>query len=640
MSADAAPFRILDPVWVTLPDGVRLAARVWLPASAAGAPVPAILDCGPHRRRDGSYLRDHRLHAWHALQGYAGVRLDIRGSGDSDGLLEDQLGRDELPDMLAAIEFLARQPWCNGRVGVLGDAWSGATALRLAARRPAALGAIVTVGAAPDRYLDAGLYRGGALTTGGLVWGGALMAMQSRPPDPRIVGDRWQRMWLARLEALPLFVGTWLSHQVRDRYWLEAAWQPAREAITCPVLAIADGGEPAADAALRVLADHRGPAAAVIGPPAPATMDPLAAAPHPLYLAEAMTWWDRWLKDGPATAGTTPALRMWCRSSDPGHGGEWLAVGTWPAATRSARRHLAPGILADAPGEPGALTVLRSDGHGGVATRGVTEAVFEDAPLAAPITILGAATLRLVLAADAPDATIHATLLDVAATGEEVVIAEGLQNLVLRAGYDVPTPLPPGRLVPATITFGAAAHHLRRGCRLRLRIATTAWPAVMPPPQPVVLSLHLHDAVLDVPLAADAQTAAAAGATLEAPAAPRHEVRRVPASEERSGANGGGRGKGYELRSDSGLVFLPETGLASEVVGVASLGRATGGGATLSGDWRHRLAGKGLAVSTRTRLQLSASAYRFDIAAALDARMGDKPIVQREWRVGITRRYV
>ena len=81
------PVQELDPVWITLPDRTRLAAKIWLPEDAAAEPVPAILEYLPYRRRDATSARDSVMHPFIAARGYACVRVDLQGSGDSDGAL-------------------------------------------------------------------------------------------------------------------------------------------------------------------------------------------------------------------------------------------------------------------------------------------------------------------------------------------------------------------------------------------------------------------------------------------------------------------------------------------------------------------------------------------------------------------------
>ncbi|MGH6882666.1 MAG: CocE/NonD family hydrolase, partial [Hypericibacter sp.] len=116
-------FDILDPVWIAMPDGVKLAARILLPRSAPSKPVPAILEYIPYRRRDGTLLGDTPRHAYFAGHGYAAVRVDLRGSGDSEGILLDEYLKQEHDDAIAVIAWLAAQPWCNGKVGMTGYSW-------------------------------------------------------------------------------------------------------------------------------------------------------------------------------------------------------------------------------------------------------------------------------------------------------------------------------------------------------------------------------------------------------------------------------------------------------------------------------------------------------------------------------------
>ncbi len=132
----------LENVWIPMPDGVRLAARIWLPEDAARNPVPAILEYIPYRKRDSKRSRDTQIYTYFAGHGFAGVRVDLRGSGDSEGVLRDEYLQLELDDGLAILRWLEQQEWCNGRVGMMGISWGGFNALQIAALRaaPAARG--------------------------------------------------------------------------------------------------------------------------------------------------------------------------------------------------------------------------------------------------------------------------------------------------------------------------------------------------------------------------------------------------------------------------------------------------------------------------------------------------------------------
>src|SRR5206468_2781177 len=201
-------------------DGTMLAARVWLPDDPEQPPVPAILEYLPYRKRDGTYERDALTHPYLAGHGYAGVRVDLRGCGESSGLLFDEYAKQEQDDGVEVIAWLAAQPWCSGVVGMMGISWGGFNGLQIAARRPPALKAIVTICSTDDRYADDVHYMGGTLlAVDGLEWGSFFFGSMCLPPDPVLVGDRWRAMWLERLENVPLFFELWLRHQRRDAYW-------------------------------------------------------------------------------------------------------------------------------------------------------------------------------------------------------------------------------------------------------------------------------------------------------------------------------------------------------------------------------------------------------------------------------------
>src|SRR5262249_1121190 len=135
--------RVIENEWIPLADGTRLAARLWLPEDAERNPVPALLEYLPYRKRDGTRLRDDPTHRYFAGHGYACARGDIRGTGDSDGLIADEYMPQEQDDALEVIAWLAAQPWCSGVVGMYGISWGGFNGLQVAARRPPALKTII-----------------------------------------------------------------------------------------------------------------------------------------------------------------------------------------------------------------------------------------------------------------------------------------------------------------------------------------------------------------------------------------------------------------------------------------------------------------------------------------------------------------
>ena len=128
-----------------MPDGCRLSARIWIPKDAEKKPVPAILEHLPYRKRDGTTARDELTHPWLAGHGYACIRVDMRGNGDSEGIMEDEYTAQELQDACDVIAWAASQSWCNGNVGMMGISWGGFNALQVASLQPPALKAIATL---------------------------------------------------------------------------------------------------------------------------------------------------------------------------------------------------------------------------------------------------------------------------------------------------------------------------------------------------------------------------------------------------------------------------------------------------------------------------------------------------------------
>src|SRR5205807_5968775 len=158
--------RLVPNEWIEMADGCRLAARIWLPDDATDDPVPAILDYNPYRKGDATAVGDAPMHNYFAGNGYAAVRVDLRGSGDSDGILADEYLPREQEDALQVLRWLAAQPWCTGKVGIIGVSWGGFNGLQIAARRPPELGAVISVCSTDDRYEDDVHYIGGCV----LAW--------------------------------------------------------------------------------------------------------------------------------------------------------------------------------------------------------------------------------------------------------------------------------------------------------------------------------------------------------------------------------------------------------------------------------------------------------------------------------------
>lgn len=518
--------QIEEHVWITLSDGCRLAARLWLPENALHDPVPAILEYIPYRKRDGTRARDDRMHGYFAQRGYAGVRVDMRGSGESDGHLADEYLQQEQDDALEVIAWIAKQPWCTGAVGMQGKSWGGFNALQVAARRPPALKAIITTFSTDNRYTDDIHYMGGCLLNDNLWWGSIMLAYQSRPPDPQLVGSGWREQWLERIRQLPFFPALWLAHQHYDQYWKHGSVCEDYAAIQCPVLAIGGWSDAYTNAVPRLLEGLKVPRLGIIGPWG--HIYPHDGVPGPAigYLQEAVRWWDHWLKGQDTGIMNEPVLRAYLEDAIAPEGtrtyvpGRWVGEPSFPSPNiRPRRLHLLAGQkLAEQPDEDEQVLTIRSpQSHGQAAGEWMGTGcpgehptdqrlddggalVFETAPFDAQISVLGFPVLRLKIAADAPVAQLSARLCDIARDGRATRVSYQVLNLAHRDSHARPSALSPGRYYEVTVLMNACGHRFPAGHRLRLSLATTYWPTIWPAPYPATLSVRTSASTLELPL--------------------------------------------------------------------------------------------------------------------------------------------
>ncbi len=502
-------------IYIPLADGTRLAARVWLPDDADARPVPAVLEYLPYRLNDGTAVSDHQQMTWFAGHGHAGVRVDIRGTGDSDGVCTDEYTPQEQDDCLEVIAWIAAQPWCTGAVGMMGYSWSGFNCLQVAARRPPALRAIASCFASDDRFADDVHYRGGLVIPMDMVhWSTCMLGWQARPPDPLVAGGRWRALWMQRLEQPP-WVSHWLAHQRRDAYWRQGSVRDDYARIACPVMCVAGWTDGYRDAALRLMEGLDVPRRALIGPWG--HNDPVHGAPGPAVgiLSELVRWWDRWLGGIENGIEDEPMVVAWMQGSVPpaanlaDRPGRWVAEEEWPSPHIAPRSlWLGDGVLAASPGDEtgwsdvGSAQAVGLDGGAWCAdarsadlpldqrAEDARSLTFTSAPLTDAVEILGFAEARLVLRADRPVALVSARLCEVRADGSSLLVTRGQLNLCHRDGHAEPKPVPPGEAIGVTVVMDSIAHRFEPGSRVRLSISPCYWPLAWPSPQEVTLGVQ------------------------------------------------------------------------------------------------------------------------------------------------------
>jgi putative CocE/NonD family hydrolase len=660
--------RHVETLWIPMSDGTKLAARAWLPEDAERHPVPAILEYIPYRRRDCTRDGDDLTHPYLAGHGYACIRLDIRGTGDSEGVILDEYLKQEQDDAVEAIAWLAQQPWCSGNVGMMGISWGGFNSLQVAARRPPALKAIATVCSTDDRYADDMHYMGGCHMTGNLEWGSSFFSIMGRAPDPLIVGERWRAMWLERLEALTPVYATWLRHQRRDAYWRHGSVGEDIGAITCAVLAVGGWADGYTNTVFRLLRDLKAPRLGIVGPWG--HKYPHNGVPGPAigFLTESLRWWDHWLKGADTGIMNEPMLRAYVQDSilPASHyderPGRWVAEPVWPAPEKSGRRFfLNSGRLADRQGEAIALAVNSPQttgvaggewcpyGLGGLGPELPTDQrvddahclVFDSEPLAASFEILGAPVAMLELECDQPTAQVTLRLCDVAPSGAVTRVTYGVLNLTHRDGHADPRPLEPGKRYSVTVQLNDIGHRFAAGNRLRLAISTSYWPIIWPAPRPVNLKIVAGLSSVSLPARRSrAEDAAVKFGPPEVSVKTRRAVIRPGAGYRRVTYDVGTGMQHIEVLRDDGRSRIEEIGVETDFHKIlryrAHPGNPTAARAEADYDIRHSH-GQGWNTRIRTHSAISCTAADFIVEADLEAFEGDIRIFSRSWTQRIPR---
>jgi putative CocE/NonD family hydrolase len=669
---DSFPFAVrnVETEWITMPDGCRLAARLWLPEGAEHNPVPAVLDYNPYRRRDHTRRGDSRIMPYLAGHGYACVRVDIRGSGDSDGVLEDEYLKLEQDDGLAILRWIAEQAWCDGSVAIIGISWGGFNGLQIAARRPPELKTVISLCSTDDRYADDVHYMGGCLLGDNLSWASVMFGFNSLPPDPAVVGDRWRDMWQQRLDGSGLWLEKWLHHQRRDAQWKHGSICEDYTAIEVPVLMASGWADGYSNAIFRMLEHLEVPRKALIGPWS--HIYPQHGTPGPAigFLQEAVRWFDHWMKGKDNGVEEDPLLRAWMQHSVPPHPtyehrpGRWVAEDAWPSPHTEPQtfnlvhHHLLP---AGQPAEGEALSIQSPLSVGLFAGKWCSYAappdlphdqreedggalVFDTEALQEPLEILGPTVVELDVSVNKPVAMIAARLSDVAPDGEATRITYGLLNLTHRNGHEQPEPLVPHERYRIRVQLNDVAQRFDKGHRIRLALSTSYFPLAWPPPAKVNLTIHTHNSRLILPGRPPRESDKALRPFSEPEAARCTEMTPLEPVDHRwtvirDLANDVST---LEVVINDGVVRFEEHGMEAGTATTERYSYIRGEYESFRGEvtatWR--LQRKEWSIRTETRTVLTSDLQNFYIHATLDAYEGDRRLAARDWNCTIPRNQV
>jgi len=658
-------FKIVENEWITLKDGTRLAARLWIPDAEAGTRTPVVLEYLPYRNRDVTRRINNATGEKLAQYGIGYARVDIRGSGDSGGILVGEYTRQEQADGLEVIAWLAAQPWSNGSVGMRGISWGGFNSFQIAALAPPQLKAIMPACFTDNQFTDDAHYYGAALSNPNYFWGVMFQSVMGSPPDPQIVGDRWREMWMKRLEGLPSILAEWTEHQRFDEHWKIGSVAVDYSRIKCAVYTVGGLNDHYINVNSRVMANLKVPRKCLIGPWAHNWPDAGDPGPSLEWVEEEVRWWQHWLNGVDTGIMDEPMFRVYlCDKTAvevwpddvPGH---WVAEDSWPSSRMEPTTfYLNANGLSPTSGERKSLS-YRGDKIVGM-LRGEPDAfffptdlpqeqtpddqqslVFDSQPLTSDLDVVGNPVLKIRVSADVPVAKLAVRLTQVTPEGKSWAVTMGLLNLTHRDSNERPSALEPGRSYDVEVALAFMSQRLKAGNRLRVALSENFWPLVWPSPRIVTLTITTGVSSLMLPVRPPKASEDAPQMSIL-----RNQVRdrvlvngRGGLQESRSGPNAQGWVKIEKI-------FAPRAAAAPDIGTVVTRGwtpalleMQTGapnscmwtGGFTTSyqrGDWN---------ASIHGGFELTSTAEIFHIKEFVQAKDTDKIVFERHWDHSIKR---
>jgi len=642
------PVRIDRKVWVPMDDGTRVALTLYLPDASGDGPFPAVVESLPYRKDDDCFARDYRTYTHLAERGIAGVRIDIRGTGASTGIIEDEYVEQEQLDNLRVMEWLESRNWCDGNLGMWGISWGGFSALQTAVLQPPQLKAIVAMHATHDRFACDVHYTGGsAHAAEQLDWPGSMITTNALPPDPEIFGEGWFEEWMRRLEGTPQWPFEWLRHQQRDNYWLHGSPCGDYQAIRCPTLLIGGWLDGYVDGMV-AMAEHLScPTRTLIGPwghHRPATGVPAPTLDHFDLLAR---WFGHHLRGDDNGVMDMPPVTVYVRTEPPYDADEvpgyWRSEDAWPPegqidvtldladlayeTTAWSGPHW---VGSHAPfWDPGGFHTTDPAADDASSMR------FDTAPFPETTEILGIASISARVTTDREVGLLAARLLAVDPEGHAHLICRASRNLVFP--NDLSTPVRPTPNQPFQVTFPlrATSAVIPAGWYLRLSLSGADFPVAWPPGERFTLIVDPVGSSLVLPVVGRR----GADRTLEIPSAPEPPYAPVETTRsdgEWSVSTDGPTNTFRMIRGGSetqpGLTYATDQWWT---VSVDDYAPGTTRAQTTSVASLER---PGWSVTTEGRLLVEGRDV-FEVTVELSARHNDVEVFRRTWSDSIPRRW-
>ena len=651
---------------IPMRDGVRLAADLYLPEDRGESDrYPVVVEYSPYRKDDVN-LESRPFYLRLPQHGYIVARVDIRGTGASEGVSTDEYTRQEQEDGYDAIEWLAQQPWCDGHVNMMGISYSGFTALQVAALAPPHLTSIIPVDFTDDRYTDDCHYRGGLLRMYYDIahYGGQMVARNGLPPYPEWSGGEWARLWEEHLEKNEPYLLKWYRHQTDGEYWRQGSVGDAPHLIRCPAFLIGGWRDGYPNPPLRLYTALQGPCKVLIGPWNHALPDAAIPGPRIDYVHEVLRWLDHWCKDVDTGIMDEPPVVVYMqRYQRPvvdrlETAGEWRAENAWPApGARDKVLYLGPdGLLVDDKQAQGGRDGFEYDPtvglSGGLWSGGLPFGLPGDQR---PDEALSLAYTTPILEEDVhivgwPRAVLHvsstasvigfaASLCDVAPDGRSHLVAKGMLNATRRRSLREPEALEPGELYELEIEIDCTGWVFAAGHRIRLSIASADWPNVWPTPEPATNHIYRggkHPSRLILPAVPAGASAAPPQFRPASRSVSRHsEAVNPPIWRVRCDQLTGR--SAVDLRFGASWRIGEASVLERESVSTFEVDPARPGDASARGEHAFRMVRSNHVTESRADLAVQATATHFHLSIDLVVSVNDAVHFSRHWAESVPR---
>jgi len=524
MKSNLFQVQVFPHTLIPLSDSINLSSYLWLPIIESPTKLPTILEYLPYGYNSGTSIRDYLTHNYLASHGFACLRVDMRGSGESEGLIFDEYVEQEQKDCLEVMDWIEKQSWSNGKIGMMGISWGGFNSLQVAYLNPKQLKAIITICSTDDRYRDDIHYKGGSLLSENIGWAACMQCFSSTIPDP-IFNPKWEELWLERLKNQSIWLEPWIINQERNSYWKHGSICEDYSKIKAGVYLVGGWNDSYKSTILRMFQNLKCPRKALIGPWA--HKYPHIAKPEPRigFLKEAVKFWDYWLNDKENNFMEEQKIACYILESHKPKPFHPFLKGFWAVENsldcikkkvlyinnsgleKEKNSDLDKPVSINSPLSCGkhsgeyCIIWLGPDWPTDQREDDSKSLIFETKPFIEKEAFLGAATIHLFVSSNKTCGQIIVRLNEVHETGEVTRISYGVLNLQFREGFEKAVPLEVDKIYEITMILDDFGYEIGVGNKLRIAISSEYFPLIFPLKEKPTITIHLEkNCFLELPV--------------------------------------------------------------------------------------------------------------------------------------------